>query len=385
MKQSFDVVVLGGGVVGLTAAIAMSQRDLSVALIDAGGLTTDIGRMDSRVYAINQASQSLLDELGVWKHLDTTRLSPYQHMRVWDSASHARIDFDSRMVGRDCLGMIIEEAVLKNALLQQMSHQNVVLFPHSKMTTVRSRRDDIVVCDSEHSWQAKLLIVADGAASTARELLGVSLTSWSYHQHAIVTRVHTEKNHQQTAYQVFNADGPLALLPLTDPHQCSIVWSTTPTRAQALMSLQDEAFAAELARAFEAQLGACEVLEPRHSFPLHMRHAQSYSGAHWLLMGDAAHTIHPLAGLGLNIGLADLAAWLALLGADNQHLHSHQVLRAYQRQRKHAVWKMIVVMEGLKTIFSHPLPPMMAIRAFGLRMCDQWLPLKRYFIEQAAG
>ena len=385
MKKSFDVVIIGGGIVGLTAAIAMSQRDFSVALIDAGGLTADTNLIDPRVYAINQASQSLLDKLGIWEHLDKTRASPYQHMHVWVAASNAHIDFDARMIGCDRLGTIIEEAVVKQALLQRLSKQNIVIFPHSKVLDVQPSTDDLSVTDGDTTWQAKLLIVADGATSTTRQLLGVSLTSWPYHQQAIVTLIGTEKPHQHTAYQVFNPDGPLAFLPLADSHQCSIVWSTTSSRAQALMTLSDDEFAAQLTTAFAAKLGGCTVLDKRHQFPLHMRHAKRYSGPHWLLMGDAAHTIHPLAGLGLNVGLADLTAWLDLLDSDMTQLCSNKMLGAYQRQRKHAVWQMIALMGGLKTIFANPIPPVAAIRGLGIRVCDSVLPLKRLFIEQAAG
>lgn len=384
MNQSFDVVVIGAGVVGLTAAIAMSQRDFSVAIIDAGGLTVDTSKIDARVYAINQASQALLYTLDVWDHLDKTRTSPYTHMHVWDAVSEAHIDFDARMVGCNHLGTIIEESIIKQALLQQMSKQSVVTFPHCKIASVQPTVDEMHISDGTNSWQAKLLIIADGALSITRQLLGVSLTSWPYHQQAIVSHIRTEKPHQQTAYQVFNPDGPLAFLPLADLHHCSIVWSTTPTRAHELMNLTEDQFAVQLTQAFAAKLGKCEVLDQRHQFPLYMRHAKRYSGPHWLLMGDAAHTIHPLAGLGLNVGLADLRAWIALLDAQKTHLGSTKLLSAYQRQRKHAVWQMIALMEGLKVMFANPLPPIAALRGMGLRACNNLLPLKRFFIEQAA-
>ena len=383
MSQSFDVVVIGGGIVGLCAAIAMNQRDFSVALIDAGALTADTGVTDPRVYAINQASQSLLQSLGVWDHLDQTRVSPYHHMHVWDAVNEAHIDFDARMVGRDRLGSILEESVIKQALLQQLATQHITMFPHCKVATVQSTPDAVCVSDGHQSWHAKLLIVADGAASATRQLLGVPVTSWPYHQHAIVTRIRTEKPHQYTAYQVFNPDGPLAFLPLTDPYQCSIVWSTTPTRAHTLMSLTDDQFAEQLTASFAAKLGNCTVIDKRYPFPLLMRHAKRYSGPRWLLMGDAVHTIHPLAGLGLNVGLADLTAWLANLGTGKIASVSNKMMGTYHRQRTHEVWKMIALMEGLKALFANPLFPVAALRGLGLRMCNHLLPLKRLFIEQA--
>ena len=384
MSQFFDVIVIGGGIVGLSAAVAMNQRGFSVAVMDAGTLTTNKTVSDPRVYAINYASQSLFTQLGVWQHLDKRRLSPYEHMHVWDAVNGAHIDFDARMVGSDRLGTIIEESIIKDALLQQVSTQNISMFPACRITTVQSTSDMLTISDGSNTWTTKLLIVADGAASTTRELLGVSLTSWSYHQQAIVTPIHTEKPHQNTAYQVFNSDGPLAFLPLADPHHCSIVWSTTPARVKALMDLTDDAFAEQLTRAFAAKLGACTVADKRYQFPLRMRHAKSYSGSHWLLMGDAAHTIHPLAGLGLNVGLADLAAWLALSDKNKGQTGTAKMLGAYQRERKYEVWQMIALMEGLKAVFANPLSPVAALRGLGLRACNNFLPLKRLFIGQAA-
>lgn len=384
MNQSFDVIVIGAGIVGISAAIAMSQRNFSVALLDAGSLKVDTQAIDARVYAINRASQSLFQSLGVWELLDSKRLSPYKHMHVWDAANGSVIDFDARMIATDRLGTIIEESIIKQGLLEQAAKQTIVSFPSSKISEIHPTADGIVISDGTRTWQTKLLIGADGAASATRQLLGVSLTSWSYHQQAIVTTVSTEKPHQQTAYQVFNADGPLAFLPLADPHQCSIVWSTKVAKAQALMELGDEAFAQALGQAFASKLGDCTLIGKRYAFPLHMRHTQQYSGPHWLLIGDAAHTIHPLAGLGLNVGLADLSAWLAILDTDTRKTWSNKTLKAYQRERKYALWQIISLMEGLKAIFANPLPPVTALRGIGLGFCNRLLPLKRIFINQAA-
>ena len=151
------------------------------------------------------------------------------------------------------------------------------------------------------------------------------------------------------------------------------------------MTLSDESFSEALTDAFTAKLGACEVLGKRHQFPLTMRHTKQYSSSNWLLMGDAAHTIHPLAGLGLNVGLADLSSWLTHLDTNPQHAWSNKTLGAYQRERKHAVWQTIALMGGLKTLFANPLPPLTVLRGLGLRACNHLSPLKRLFIEHAAG
>ena len=385
VSQRWDVVVVGGGVVGLSAAIAMRARNFSVALLDARVLTVDNTTPDRRVYALNEASQRLFEDLNVWAHLDKTRVSPYQHMHVWDAANGAHLDFDARMVGTDKLGSIIEESVMKEALLTHARALGVVFSPHCKVIAVHAMDDHMRIHSESDSWTANLLMVADGPMSPTRALLGVSTTEWPYHQHAIVATINTERAHQHTAYQVFNPNGPLAFLPLVDPHQCSIVWTTTPTHASEMMSLSNEAFSKALTAAFSNKLGTCSVQGARHVFPLNMRHTKQDSGSNWLLMGDAAHTIHPLAGLGLNVGLADLTAWLAGLDATKTGTWSRQTLSAYQRQRKHAVWQIIGLMSGLKTIFANPLPPIVALRGLGLRVCNGLSPLRRLFIEYAMG
>lgn len=386
MNLEFEVLVLGGGIVGLSAALAMAQRGYRVAIIDAGSLTVDTSRPDARVYAINYASQTLLQQVGAWQHVDPLRLAPYQHMHVWDAVNGAHIDFDSRSVAASYLGVISEESVLKQALLQQVAQQaNIRLFPDCCVDAVHHDQHHVQVCSQQQVWEGQLLMIADGANSPARQKLKVELTSWPYKQQAIVATVAVENAHQQTAYQVFNPDGPLAFLPLADAKQCSIVWSTTPLQAKKLLDLAEDEFNEALTKAFAQKLGQVQVISPRHQFPLHMRHVKQYSGARWLLLGDAAHTIHPLAGLGLNVGLADVASWLHCLDAAQGALVSKKALGAYQRERKHAVWQIIALMEGFKRLFSNSFMPVVTLRGLGLDFCNQFTPLKRLFIQHARG
>ena len=386
MSQKFDVLVVGGGIVGLTAAIAMAQRNYSVAVIDAGSLKADVSITDIRVYAINKASQSLFQKLGVWDILDAARISPYNHMHVWDAQSGAYIDFDSRLIAEQNLGSIIEESILKQGLLQRASvESNISLFSNCAVDDVSNSENGVRICSQNIVWEGKLLMIADGANSPTRNKLKIELTSWSYNQNALVATVQTEKPHLKTAYQVFNPDGPLAFLPLANAHQCSIVWSTNPVRAQKLMALGEDEFNTEVTRAFAKQLGAVELISARHQFPLRMRHVKQYTGKRWLLLGDAAHTIHPLAGLGLNLGLADVVSWLKILDQGQNTLLSNKIMGTYQRERKHAVWQTIMLMEGFKQLFTQSATPITALRGLGLRMCNELNPIKRLFIEHAAG
>ncbi len=381
MISSFEVVVLGGGVVGLSAALAMSQRGYKVALLDAGPLVAH--QSSSRVYAINHASQRLFSELGVWASLDARHVSPYRHMHVWDASTTAHIDFDARLVGRDRLGTILLESVLKQALFEQLEVAGVTLYSDTRIGTVQNTSDRMILRDDKTEWHADLMILAEGAASTTRACLNVPLTTWSYHQDALVATMQTEKAHEGTAYQVFQQGESLAFLPLAHPHHVSIVWSASPSQVEDLLAYSETVFSEKVAKTMSYVLGNCQVLGTRHAFPLHMRQAQRYSGARWILMGDAAHTIHPMAGLGLNLGLADLSTWLKLLQNDKDSLVSSRLLEAYHRERRAKAWQTIVLMEGIKMIFSNPSSPVRWLRGVGLRACDRLSLLKRLFIGQA--
>lgn len=385
MNHQFDVLIVGGGVIGLTAALAMARCHYSVGLVDAGNLDSSTAQNNVRVYAINKASQGLLQEFDVWQQLSFDKISPYTHMHVWDGINKASIDFDSRSIAAASLGFIIEESAVKDALLKQITKTPLItLFPNLEISEIHYLNKQCELVNKDVHLQGQLLLIADGARSPAREKLGVKLTSWSYEQHAIVATVETEKNHHQTAYQVFNSEGPLAFLPLIHPTQCSIVWSAEVHQAESLMNQSEEEFNQNLSKAFGYKLGETKLVSQRHCFPLYMRHAQNYTGSNWLLLGDAAHTIHPLAGLGLNVGLADVACWYRLV-KQNKVLKSTRILGEYQRERKTAVWQAILLMEGFKRLFSTAFPPITLMRGLGLSLCNQLVPLKRLFIQHAAG
>lgn len=380
-----DVCVVGGGVVGLCAVLAMHHRGFSVTLIDAGPLTVTPEEISPRVYAINHASQRLLQQLGAWAHLDLKRLGPYQHMHVWDSRNQAHLDFDARLIAEDQLGVILDESNLRHALLKEITQQKIPLYPENTVLSLKQWPDSIDICTEQGTWSTTLLIGVDGASSTIRRLFNLSLTTWPYHQEALVATVQIERPHQLTAYQVFNPDGTLAFLPLADSHHCSIVWASAPKRTQQRLALSEADFNEQLTEAFQAHLGEVRLCSTRHAFPLHMRHVKHYSGDHWVLMGDAAHTFHPLAGLGLNVGLADLTTFLTLLDATTDKHCTKRILGAYQRQRKYTVWQTIALMEGLKALFLNPLPPIVTLRKYALNGVDTLTELKRQLIRVAVG
>ncbi len=379
IKPPQHVLIAGGGVIGLTAALVMRAHRFSVTLIEAEQV---IKEANHRVYAISRNSEQFFEKLAVWPLIDQKKLSPYQSMNIWDSASCEAINLHSDLMGEHHLGMIVGENNLKNALYETIKKHDIEIISNCQIKEVHNVKNRIEVCNGTQTYQGELLIITDGAQSMLRQLLHIPMTTWSYHQEAIVATVNTEFAHQNTAFQVFNPDGPLAFLPLADKHTCSIVWSTSTKKVHRLQQLSEEAFNQELAHAFNHKLGACKVLTKRQHFPLIMRQAKQYVGTNWMLMGDAAHTIHPLAGLGLNLGLGDLKTWGDLL-TKNKSPYLIKSLSQYQRARKSEVWKIILLIEGIKTFFAQPATPIVQFRGLALKMCNHLNNLKRFFIDQA--
>jgi 2-polyprenylphenol 6-hydroxylase len=379
MNNQFDVIIIGGGVIGLAAALALHDNYSKMAIIEAKPLAIEPlnDSYSPRVFAINHSSLQLFKSIGVWEQIEK-RLSPYEKMHVWEGMHH--IEFNCRDVASSCLGFIIEESVIKNALLEKIKKTNIALLDALTLDQLTKKDGGIQLRAGQSLYDAKLLIGADGANSWVRQQLNVELNSWSYNHHAIIAHVECKLPHQKTAWQRFTSSGTLAFLPMTNEHHSSIVWSTTPTHANELLRLDDASFGIDLCQEFEDKLGKICHVGKRFSFPLKMRHVKQYVGENWLLVGDAAHTIHPLAGQGMNVGLKDVAS-LAQLA--KKSTLSAQTLAKFQRQRKTEVWKIIAAMEGFKRLFEPNLAPISAIRGLGLSFCNHVMPIKRLFIEQA--
>lgn len=381
MIETVDYIVMGAGVIGLSAALALQQRGHSVLVLEAGALYDKVSK---RVYALNLASQELFQHLGIWEKVAPVA-APYERMHVWDAQSSAKIAFDARLLARDRLGVILEEHYLIEALLQQIRERDIPVVTDWETKDLRILDDHVKLCSAQQEFQTAFMLITEGSRSTTRDLLRVPMAQWSYQQRAIVATVRVEKPHAKTAYQVFCPQGPLAFLPMADSQHCAIVWSTAVPHAEALMALPDEDFSQELAAAFEKKLGKVTLLSSRHSFPLQMQHVHQYADTRWAIMGDAAHTIHPLAGLGLNLGLADLTAFLNLLQQQSSAWLSRRALQAYQRQRKSELWQTILFLQGMHRLFTYTNVPSKILRRTGLQICDRLPILKRILIEHASG
>lgn len=387
----FEVVIVGGGMVGAACACALSGKGLSIALIESRAPVRDwpAGEADLRVSALNRASQRLLRRLGAWERIQELGASPYRRMQVWDAASGGRIRFDSTDLGEPDLGHLVENRVIQLALWERLERAAdiALVYPAAIADLDRQPRETRLMLTDGRALRTRLLIGADGRDSLVRELAGIATEGWDYGQRAIVANVRPAQGHQETAWQRFLATGPLALLPLADG-RCSIVWTADDGRAAELMSLDDARFSAAVTEASESCLGELTLDGPRAAIPLRLQHARQYVLPGLALIGDAAHAIHPLAGQGVNLGLldaAELAATLDLALARRRDLAGLWTLRHYERARRGDNLLTLATMDAFKRIFGHARQPLLAMRGLGLTLADRSLPLKRLFMYRALG
>jgi 2-octaprenylphenol hydroxylase len=386
-----DIAIVGGGIVGLALARALQTSELSIAIISDKPLHQGLSESpELRVSAINGANQEMLAQLGVWSHLPSARLSPYQAMSVWDKDSFGRIDFDASTLALDTLGHIVENQALVNALAETLEEQaNVsILAPVSIDKILTGKQETMLMLANDDVVSCRLLVGADGANSLIRKQAQFPLTFKDYDHTAIVATIRTQHGHNATARQAFTPSGPLALLPLKDPNLCSIVWSQQSEHADALLRLDDSEFVKTLNVASDNVLGKVHLESPRQHFPLTMRYARQWLTEGRVIIGDAAHTIHPLAGQGANLGMQDAFALAEqILALENSHKPFYQLryLRPFERARKTEAVKMIVAMEGFKQLFAGQHPLKKIIRGVGMRTADAIPAVKQHFISKALG
>lgn len=384
MKQ--QVAIIGSGVVGLAVATGLAQLGLRIGVFDARPIALDHSNdLDLRVYAINQASVKLFKQLGVWQSILDTGVSYYQRMYVWDESSNGELCFNSQEIAKPNLGYIIEEKKIRNALLQNLlNSESVTFYQESKLENISIEQEQVYLSGNNIDCKAKLLIGADGANSWVRKHLSFDCTQTPYKHQAIVCHVKSTLSHNQTAFQIFTKEGPLAFLPLQDNHQCSIVWSISPEQAQVLMDLDDSEFIIALEDAFQVKLGHILSVSQRVSFPLIERKLESFIKPRVMLMGDAMHTIHPLAGMGVNLGLADVAAFLKIVQENKFAFDSYRALRAYERMRKGPVFATTHLMQLLKNSFTDKGIPA-SLRGWGMNLITSTSWIKHKVMQFAVG
>jgi len=404
----FDVLIVGSGMVGATLACALADTSLRIGIIDSQPLLAlnppehELAEFESRVSAISPASRRIFEQLGVWKLMADQRHCPYTDMHVWEADGTGSIHFCAADVHADDLGYIFENSLVLASLhegLRQAPHV-MVLPPASvsglAITPAAGAQNSITLADNSRI-SCRLLVGADGANSKVRQLAQFPVKEWDYQHHAIVTTVRTELPHAHTARQRFMDAGILAFLPLhksgrnndpDDQFYCSIVWSVIPERALQLLEMSDTGFAQTLQEGIENQLGKIEWVDKRSSFPLRQRHTPAYVKNKIALIGDAAHSIHPLAGLGVNLGLLDawsLAEQIKKAMQQRRDFSELRILRRYQRERMGHNLAMMWLMEGFKRLFADQPLALRWLRNTGMSQLDNLPMIKNQIMRQAMG
>ncbi|AUI65390.1 MULTISPECIES: FAD-dependent monooxygenase [Glaesserella] len=391
--KTADLIIVGGGMVGLALAGLLANSPCQIKIIEKQAPVLP-EQISNRVSAINLLSQRMLEKIGAWQMIPEHALSPYDQMYVWEKDSFAKIHFDNqdyaiKQLGLAQLGFIIENQHIQYALWQKVSQQsNVEIILGTPKSLGVSENGAFLTLDTGEMLSAKLVVGADGANSWVRQKTKIPLISRDYQHTALVCNVKTVEPHQKVARQIFSPDSILAFLPLSDPRLCSIVWSLPPEQAKQFVECDEKQFNQLLTMAFDNQLGLCELQSIRHIYPLTARYARDFAQLRIALVGDAAHTIHPLAGLGVNLGFADvitLASEIEKLAMVGKDIGEYRHLRQFERLRKLEAVKLLAAMEGLKQLFSGDNPLKKLVRGVGLSLTNQNGLLKKFIIEQAIG
>ncbi|HEX5338660.1 MAG TPA: UbiH/UbiF family hydroxylase [Gallionella sp.] len=405
----YDIVIVGGGLVGASLAAALKHSGLSLALVESQcsparppeqpspQSSPACGRgserenpfsnsdWDSRIYAISPGSRSFLEQSGAWSLLDTGRIAPVEAMRVFGDTG-AELEFSAYQMGVAELACILESRTLQHALWQVLQTQdNLALLHPARCASLCFAADAAtLVLEDGRTLNAKLIVGADGRDSWVRNQAGISAAPIDYQQHGTVANFTTELPHRGIAYQWFQPDGILALLPLPG-NRVSMVWSVSPDKARALLALSHEELCEQVAAASHHTLGKLCVVTPPAAFPLRLLTLPHISAPRVALIGDAAHNMHPLAGQGVNTGFRDarqLAQTLLDRGAQTD-CGDAQLLRGYERRRKEDIHSMQATTYGLKHLFNNDDPLLRALRNTGLNVTNRIAPLKKLLMQHA--
>jgi 2-polyprenylphenol 6-hydroxylase len=388
----FDLIIVGGGIVGLTLAGLVAQSTpLRIAIIDRhlpdSGSAAEQGVQ--RVSALNLASEALLKQIGVWQTIAASA-APYRNLLVCQAVGGGQLDIRASAVNLPQLGYIVRNQTLQQALWQrsQQYPAMTMLAPERIQSVVWQESQVCLTLERGAMLTTRLVVAADGGNSWVRQQADIPVIFYDYPQQALVATIQTERPHQATAYQWFHEESILALLPLADPYHCSIVWSVPPWMGTLLTADSPSRFNHQLSASSARYLGDCQLIGERRCFPLTARYAPQFAGHRLALVGDAAHTVHPLTGQGLNLGLADvalLATELQRLPASSQAFGCHRSLRRFERQRKYEAAKLLAVTHGIQQLFAGQHPLKRWLRGNGLQLVDRLMPLKAYWVRQASG
>ena len=385
-----DVIIVGGGITGRTLGGLLATRGIQCLIVEGRMPGNGSSGSDPRVLAITLASANILKAAGAWRHVPEERMGFFRGMQVWDENGDGDIEFDSAELCEATLGYIIEQTALELAVEQGNREVPAIKRrqPATPMAIKLEKSAAYLELQEGTTLVARLIIGADGGRSRIRELAGIACPAYDYHQQAVACVAETEIAHDSIARQRFLTEGPLAFLPMHDPRTSGIVWSTSPRHAEKLLAMDESEFNQALTGAFACRLGAVVRSGPRAAFPLRHTHAERYCLPRLVLVGDAAHTVHPLAGQGANLGLLDAAALAEIISAAWQGQHdigALGVLRRYERWRRGENLLMMKTLQAIKVLFANRLPMIRCLRNAGLDLVDMMTPLKRQIMRRASG
>ncbi|MFQ2738618.1 FAD-dependent monooxygenase [Aeromonas caviae] len=384
--EQCDIAIVGAGMVGAATACLLAAEGLSVRVIETR-LPEPYApeqSLDLRVSAISQASVALLTRAGAWQYLQQMRLCPYRRLETWELDGFAT-RFDAVDLGLPQLGYIIENRLIQLALLKRMEDfPTIQTHTPAAVTSLRQSADDAVLTlDDGTELQARWVLACDGAESHTRRLAGIGVSRFEYRQHCMLINIDTDFAQEDITWQQFTPSGPRAFLPLPGCHG-SLVWYDSPARIRALAAMSNEALAVEVRRHFPSRLGGFTVTA-KGSFPLVRRHANDYHAGRVVLLGDAAHTINPLAGQGVNLGFKDVACWTGLLGKAGPQWHELALAGRYEGRRRPDNLLMQSGMDLFYGVFSNEIGPLRLARNLALNLADKAGPLKEMALRYALG
>jgi 2-octaprenyl-3-methyl-6-methoxy-1,4-benzoquinol hydroxylase len=389
----FDCIVVGGGMVGAASALVLAELGLTVAIVEQKNpddFSSD-QPFDLRISAISLASEHLLAQLGAWPRIEAGRNCPYSRLGVWEEAL-AYTEFNAESINQSYLGHIIENRMIQLALWEELSsNKNIRLFCPDKLVSFHQSSESITVTLSSTQLSAKLLIGADGANSQVRTLANIGLTGWDYQQSAMLINVETAHPQENITWQQFYPSGPVAMLPLAGESDlggyASLVWYHHKDEIKRLSLLTNKALQEEILQHFPKRLGDIKVID-KAAFPLTRRHANQYQKNRVLLLGDAAHTINPMAGQGVNLGFKDVKALQKIIAtaiSEGKCWHDPDVLAGYEKARRKDNLLMMSMMDLLTQAFSHPSPVAKIVRNAGLFLANNVSTLKKKALAYACG
>ena len=389
--MNYQVTIVGGGVAGALLALYLGKARVNTCLIDKGKPSLKLANpFVGRTTSLNLSSINSLREAGIWETIEKNS-QQFEEIYVWDAEGSSSVQFNAAEISRKGLGVIVHNNIILEAIFNELEKiPEIKLIEDDSLMDIKHDPHKVEI--STHAGlniTSELLIGADGSLSKVRDLSQIPIRTWSYQQQALVASVVTEKSLNKTAFQIFTDTGPIALLPLAQgSNEASLIWSTDEEYGQKILKLERNLLMQELRLKTEDRFGEIICKEDIDSFPLHQLHAKKFYKGRSILVGDSAHTIHPLAGQGLNLGIADVKELSELLTSANRYgraLYDKEILRSYSKRREPESYKMIALMEAFKRGFGSENIWIKLGRSFAFDFANNTKALKQRLIKEAAG